>query len=35
VVSAVPGVMEVAERLWTGELSTADRHPLAAALQQL
>ena len=33
--SAVPGVMEVAERLWTGELSTADRHPLAAALQQL
>jgi len=34
-VSAVPTVMDVAERLWTGELSTADRHPLVAALQQL
>ena len=29
------GVMDVAERLWTGALSTAERHPLVAALQQL
>ncbi len=28
-------VMDVAERLWNGELSTAERHPLVAALQQL
>ena len=33
--SGMGPVMDVAERLWTGELSTADRHPLAAALQQL
>jgi len=28
-------VMDIAERLWTGRLSTAERHPLVAALQEL
>jgi alkyl sulfatase BDS1-like metallo-beta-lactamase superfamily hydrolase len=28
-------ITEIAEKLWSGRLSTADRHPLATALQEL
>src|ERR1700687_2759183 len=31
----MPTVMEIAEDLWTGRISTTTRHPLVAPLQEL